>query len=71
MNFDDPEVLKWYIKRKIDFGDWEALDRKILFQYLPELDIDQTLKTLLMRFLKNEKDPNAHSKKVPARVSKK
>lgn len=71
MNFDDPEVLKWYLKRKIDFGDWEALDRKILLQYLPKLDIDQTLKTLLARFLKDEKKPHVHSRKVPARVSKK
>lgn len=71
INFDDPEALKWYLKRKIDFGDWESLDQKMLFRYLPELDIDQTLKTLLMRFLKDEKNPNANSKKVPARVSKK
>lgn len=71
MNFDDPEVLKWYLKRKIDFGDWEALDRKILSQYLPELDIDPTLKALLAQFLKDEKKHYIHSREVPARVSKK
>lgn len=71
MNFDDPEVLKWYLKRKIDFGHWEVIDKGILSKYLPELDIDPFLKALLTQFLKDEKNTHAHSRKVPARSSKK
>lgn len=71
MNFDDPDTMKWYLKRKIDFGDWDALDRKTLTAYLPELDIDPGVKSLLALFLKHEKSPQSHPEKVSRRVSKK
>lgn len=47
MNFSDPETIKWYLKRKIDFCDWKSIDLKTLRKYLPELNIDPTMKMLL------------------------
>lgn len=46
------EVLLWYLKRKIEHGDWKAIDRKTLKKYLPELKIDPYLKQILRGFLK-------------------
>lgn len=46
-----PEVLLWYLKRKIEYGDWEALDRKTLKKYLPKLKINPYLKEILRTFL--------------------
>lgn len=71
MNFDDPDTIKWYLTRKIEFGDWESIDRKILQKYLPELSIDPSLKALLQQFLSHEKTPHFSSKKISPRVPKK
>lgn len=68
MNFDDPEVMKWYLKRKIDFGDWNAIDAETLKIYLPELDIDPSVKKLLTRFLKNATIVKPNPKKFPKNV---
>lgn len=71
MNFDDPEVLKWYLKRKIEFGDWEAIDRKTLKKYLPELDLDHGIKHLLWLFVYHENIPQSSPEKISPRVAKK
>lgn len=49
-----PEVLLWYLKRKIEYGDWQVLDKKTLKKYLPKLKINPYLKKILQDFLKNE-----------------
>lgn len=54
MNLNDSDTMKWYLKRKIEFGDWESIDRKTLSQFLPELDLDFGMKNLLSIFLKHE-----------------
>lgn len=55
MDLSDPVVLKWYLERKIEYGDWEVLDRKTLKKYLPKLNINPYLKQILNNFLrKNE-----------------
>ena len=52
LDLSKPSVLLWYLKRKIDYGDWEVLDRKTLKKYLPKLKIDPYLKQILKSFLK-------------------
>ncbi len=52
LDLSKPSVLLWYLKRKIDYGDWEALDRKTLKKYLPKLKINPYLKEILKSFLK-------------------
>lgn len=47
-----PEVLLWYLKRKIEYGDWGALDRKTLKKHLPRLNINPYLKKILRDFLR-------------------
>lgn len=71
MNLDDPEVIKWYLKRKIDFSDWESIDREILRKYLPDLNINPFMKKLLTQFLQHEKNSQHKAKKIPRRISKK
>tara|TARA_Y100000310_G_scaffold279450_1_gene298561 strand:+ start:263 stop:475 length:213 start_codon:yes stop_codon:yes gene_type:complete len=52
MDLSNPDVLIWYLNRKIRYGDWECLDKKTLKKYLPELDINPCLKIILNDFLK-------------------
>lgn len=47
----DPWVAKWYLRRKIEYNDWPAIDYKMLKKYLPELDIDKGKKELLINFI--------------------
>ena len=47
-----PEVLLWYLKRKIEHGDWETLDKKTLKEHLPKLKINPYLKKILRDFLR-------------------
>lgn len=51
LNLSDPEVLRWYLERKIQFGDWSALNKQILKKQLPYLKIDKYLKIILSDFL--------------------
>jgi len=53
LDLEKPEVLLWYLKRKIECGDWEVLDRKTLKKYLPKLKINSYLKQILKEYLKN------------------
>jgi len=52
LDFKKQEVLLWYLKRKIEYGDWGVLDRKTLKKYLPKLKINPYLKQILMEFLR-------------------
>ena len=36
MDLKNPDVLIWYLQRKIEYGDWGVLDRKTLRKYLPK-----------------------------------
>lgn len=47
-----PGVKKWYLKRKLDFGDLSGIRRIDLEKYLSGLDIDTSLKKLLVNYLK-------------------
>jgi len=52
LDLSDLETLHWYLERKINFGDWAALNRRILKKQLPYLKIDKYLKEILSNFLK-------------------
>lgn len=52
LDLSKPDVLLWYLKRKIEYGDWGVLDRKTLKKYLPKLKINPYLKQILQDFLK-------------------
>ena len=52
MDLENPDVLIWYLQRKIEYGDWEVLDRKTLKKYLPKLKINRYVKQILQSFLK-------------------
>jgi hypothetical protein len=52
MDLKNPDVLIWYLQRKIEYGDWKVLDRKTLQKYLPKLEINPYLKQILQNFLK-------------------
>lgn len=45
-----PAVLRWYLARKINFGDWESLRSKIVKRHLDHLEIDPTLKKMLKKY---------------------
>lgn len=53
LDLSKPEILLWYLERKVNYGDWEALDKKTLKKYLPKLKINPYLKEILKDFLKN------------------
>lgn len=53
MDFSDPEVRRWYLTRKLQFGDISGIERKDLEKYLPEIEINPSLKELLNNYLKH------------------
>jgi hypothetical protein len=55
LDLSKEEAILWYLKRKIEHGDWQALDRKTLKKYLPKLKIDRYLKEILISFLHGRK----------------
>jgi len=52
MDLSNPKAKIWYLNRKLRFGDLLGLKRTDLKKYLPELDINPSLKELLQNFLK-------------------
>lgn len=52
LDLKNPRVLLWYLKRKIEYGDWQALDRKTLKKHLPQLKINPYLKRILKEYLR-------------------
>jgi len=45
-----PAVLRWYLARKINFGDWKSIDTVQLEKNLKNLAIDPTLKKMLAKY---------------------
>lgn len=68
INLSNPKVLKWYVERKIEVGDWGALDRPTLVQTLGKLSIDTHVKALIKDFLGFHGDSHtkssAHSRRT-------
>jgi hypothetical protein len=65
INLSKPKVLKWYLERKIEVGDWNVLDRATLTRMLPRLSVDAHVKGLLRNFLSSHgnshRTSSAHS----------
>lgn len=55
VDLKNPAVLRWYLARKINFGDWKSLDAKLLEQNLDQLEIDLTLKRMLKKHYANKR----------------
>lgn len=71
INLSHPKVLKWYVERKIEVGDWGALDRVTLARQLPKLSIDAHAKVLIKDFLNTHGNSYAKSSAHPRRTRKK
>ncbi len=54
LDLKNQDVLLWYLARKIEYGDWEVLDKKTLKKYLPKLKINPYLKRILKEYLKKD-----------------
>lgn len=50
-DLSNPQTKIWYLNRKLQFGDFSDLKRKDLEDYLPNLNIDPSLKELLQNYL--------------------
>lgn len=55
LDLKNPAVLRWYLARKVNFGDYKSLDSSILEKNLPQLDIDPTLKLMISKFYANKR----------------
>lgn len=51
IDLSNPRALLWYLNRKVEYGDWEALDKQTLKKYLSKLKIDPYLKRVLNVFV--------------------
>lgn len=58
IDLSKPAVLRWYISRKIDFGDWKSLDSKLVEKHLVHLTIDPTLKQMLQSYYASKRTKN-------------
>ncbi len=58
LDLSDPASAKWYLTRKINFGDWQSVNHRLLQKYLPQLDIDPTLKKMLQKYYANQRTKN-------------
>lgn len=50
LDLTNPATLRWYLSRKVSFGDYKSLDSKVLESNLSKLDIDPTLKKMISKF---------------------
>lgn len=71
INLSNPKVLKWYLERKIEVGDWRALDRSTLIRMLRKLSIDIHVKTLIKDFFRSHGDSYTKSPARTRRTRKK
>lgn len=58
INLKKPAVLRWYLSRKINFGDWKSLDSKLVEKNLGSLTIDPQLKIMLKKFYAQKRTRN-------------
>ena len=51
LDISNPDVLLWYIQRKIDCNDWKSIDKKALKKVFKKLKLDHYVKEILKDFL--------------------
>ena len=71
INLSNPKVLKWYLERKIEVGDWRALDYATLAPMLNKLSIDSRVKSLVRDFLSDHEYSHRQSSTHSRRSRKK
>lgn len=54
MDLKKPAVLKWYLERKINSGDWQNIRAIDLKKYFERLSINPEIKNLLRAYFKQE-----------------
>lgn len=52
-DLSNPKIKRWYLERKLNFGDFSNITKNDLKKYLPIIEIDPSLKELLYNFLKS------------------
>ena len=52
-DLSNPKIKRWYLERKLNFGDFSNITKSDLKKYLPIIEIDPSLKELLYNFLKS------------------
>ncbi|NCP17003.1 hypothetical protein COU24_00790 [Candidatus Kuenenbacteria bacterium CG10_big_fil_rev_8_21_14_0_10_39_14] len=52
-NVDNPTIKKWLLARQLFFGNLNGITLADLKKYLPNLDINRSLKELLTNFIKS------------------
>jgi len=50
LDLQNPNILIWYLSRKINYGEWQKLDNALIEKHLNQLDIDPTLKKMLKKY---------------------
>lgn len=53
-----PAIAQWYLKRRIEYGDWQGLEYNLLKKHLKKLDIDSVLKSILQNFIQDYEKGN-------------
>lgn len=53
MDLKNPKVKRWYLSRKLAFGDLKGIKKTDLKKHLPKLNINASLKELLQNYFKH------------------
>lgn len=53
-DLNNPRVKRWYLSRKLQFGDLSHVKKSDLKKYLPQLDISPSLKELFQNYFKSK-----------------
>ncbi|TSC94942.1 MAG: Uncharacterized protein Athens101428_67 [Candidatus Berkelbacteria bacterium Athens1014_28] len=61
LDLKNPLVLRWYLARKVNFGDYKSLDSSVLKKNLSKLDIDPTLKMMISKYYVNKRTKTSTS----------
>jgi len=51
-------VLRWYLSRMVNCGQWNNIDARLLKENIDELDINPTLKIMLNTYYADKKSKN-------------
>ena len=50
INLKNPQVLVWYLSRKVNSADWDSLDTKLIERHIDQLVIKPSLRQMLKRY---------------------
>ena len=58
IDLSKPEILRWYLSRQVNFGNWQKINGKILEKHLMRLNIDPMLKKMLAKYYVSKRAKN-------------